>query len=337
MRKFILTTLLAASAVGFIPQAASAEGLLSSVGKTVGEVVEDTTSTVEKVTPDVKVEVADIEVDTSEGVEISTPVAEVSATEEQGLEITAAKEVVEAKVSSKEGIEAKTPVAKVKVTEETKVEISTPIVSTEIEVKDPEVKISTPIISTDIDPVETEVEIETPVVQKPSPDQTEEEVAQTNPATEQVNQTDQQQPVTFTPAISIEEVSLSSQAISLTEEPVKVEIEPFISNELNELPDSSANQNSSAVDIALEKLQQAKSQDFTTGISSSSSLTGLSTPLASSGGNYIATVSDEEFYNYFAKVSFIRHVYALSDQWSHAPPSPPPQVSSFFEMTNTLI
>lgn len=336
MRKFILTTLLAASAVGFIPQAASAEGLLSSVGKTVGEVVEDTTSTVEKVTPDVKVEVADSEVDTSEGVEISTPVAEVSATVEQGLEVAAAKEMVEATVSSKEGIEAKTPVAKVKVTEETKIEVSSPIVSTEVEVKEPEVKISTPIISIDIDPIETEVEIDTPVAQTPSLDQTE-EVAQINPVTEQENQTDQQQSVISTPGVSVEEVSLSSRTIPLTEEPMKVEIEPFISNELNELPDSSTNQNAGEVDVALEKIQQAKSQDFTTGISSSSSLTGLSTPLASSGGNYIATVSDEEFYNYFAKVSFIRHVYALSDQWSHAPPSPPPQVSSFFEMTNTLI
>lgn len=337
MRKFILTTLLAASAVGFIPQAASAEGLLSSVGKTVGEVVEDTSSTVEKVTPDVKVEVADSEVDTSDGIEISTPVAEISATEEQGLEVTAAKEVIEATVSSKEGIEVKTPVAKVKVTEETKIEVSTPIVSTEIDVKDAEVKISTPIISTDIDPVETVVEIETPVIQTPSLDETGEEVAQTNPVTEQENQTDQQQPVISTPAVPVEEVSLSSRVIPLTEESVKVEIEPFISNELNELPDSSTNQNSGAVDVAFEKLQQAKSQDFTTGLSSSSSLTGLSMPLASSGGNYIATVSDEEIYNYFAKVSFIRHVYAQSDQWSHAPPSPPPQVSSFFEMTNILI
>lgn len=337
MRKFILTTLLAASAVGFIPQAASAEGLFSSVGKTVGEVVENTTSTVEKVTPDVKVEVADIEVDTSEGVEISTPVAEVSATEEQGLEVTAANEVVEAKVSSKEGIEAKTPVAKVKVTEETKIEVSTPIVSTELEVKDPEVKISTPIISTDSDPVETEVEIETPVAQTPPLEQTEEEVAQTEPVAEQENQTDQQQSVLSTPAVSVEEGSLSSQALPLIDEPAKVEIEPFNSDESNEVSESSTSQNAVAVDVALAKLQQAKSQDVTTGISSSSSLTGLSTPLASSGGSYIATVSDEEFYNYFAKVSFIRHVFALSDQWSHAPPSPPPQVSSFFEMTNILI
>ncbi|WP_227396316.1 hypothetical protein [Jeotgalibacillus aurantiacus] len=220
MRKWVVTFSMMTGLL-MVPGAASAEGLLSSVTnslsgqeeqseeqketssllgdtvssvvETVDETVDPVVKTVEETLPDVKVDAGVAEVDTSEGINVETPVADASVSSDEGigvetsvadvnvsaeegvsvdssvadasvstdLELKAETPVADANVSLVEGVEVDTSIADASVSLDEGVKVETPVADADVSLNEG-IEVSTPVADATVS-VEDNIEIETPV------------------------------------------------------------------------------------------------------------------------------------------------------------------------------
>lgn len=356
MRKLILTSFIAISAITFVPKDASAEGLLGSVGKSVGEIVEGTTTevveetigAVETVLSEVQIDAGLVDVDTTEGVQVNAPLVKTEVSEEKGVSINTVVDanvsgdkveidagVVDIKASGGEGLKVKAPVVEADVSLTEGVKVKAPVVEADLS---PEkgVQVETPIVRVDIPPT-TEVTTEIPLVSSDEEIETKLEQPSQESRTqgpdfvENLPIDGKITKVEETPAVNSVQTAnpMSEQTVS---EGVSTQLD-FKSFENKSIPLEIDSKVTKSLEVEGEKFNL---QNGVTTPSPSMSFAGLTTSLSTMPSYFADFINDSIFSEEISAVAYSRTIYLLFDQWTNAPPSQPPQSSSFFEMSKVI-
>lgn len=335
MRNYVWTTLLTLTVLGASPQVTSAEGLLSNVSKGLGEVVEETVEAVEQTTPDVTVDLGITSVSTEQSVEVNAPLVDASVSSEEGIFVDT---IVEADVTKEEGISIKAPIAEVNVTPEAKVEVKTPIAKANVSPTDG-IEVTSPVVNTELST--NEISVSTPVVEVRTPSA---EVTPTTPV-----EIEESQPEETPPPVAEEQVQLppttaqEREELTFIEAPTELERTPVttavpVQETMEIVPSVSlaeepvVQQEVSLIDLPVyEWFTPIQGETTTSTNASSNSFTsGLSNPVGSGGSAVSAVLVIPDWYETERATRFAGHVKLLYDQWMNAPPSQPPQSTSFF-------